>query len=337
MTGPDWAHRALAALCGRVADTERRVGERFPLHADPATGEWVSTARGSWTGGFWAGLLAVRAHIERPGTGAAGSVVPPVRARLARWVPADTVCRGMIFWYADPTRRPATTDPDPVTLASAGALVEAYDPTLGAIPWGGAWGPPEPSVRPDGAVGVVPLLCWASAQPGGPTGGIGVAAAHLATHLRLPRPSWSRGLAWLLLAAVDGARWLPDDRGGPEALDHAVSLAGDWLGRFGTELPLADPSRSDTVLDSSAAAVASVALPRLAALTGEPRWHGAGTALVRDIVRRAQLRSGPAAGGIGLGCYDLAGGTATAAELIWADFFTAIALGTLTGLLDPAP
>ena len=56
-----WAVSALAGILERVRRTAAEVGPRFPLYADPDTGRWTTTSRGSWTGGFWAGLRWLRA------------------------------------------------------------------------------------------------------------------------------------------------------------------------------------------------------------------------------------------------------------------------------------
>lgn len=93
----DWADRALAAVMERVSTTESQVGERFPLYADPRDGVWKTTGRGSWTGGFWAGLLWLRARYS--GCSADRRAAVDRTARLAPWADADTVTRGLILWY----------------------------------------------------------------------------------------------------------------------------------------------------------------------------------------------------------------------------------------------
>ncbi|MYV67213.1 sugar ABC transporter permease, partial [Streptomyces sp. SID2131] len=97
MTGGAWAEEALGLLFQRVTETLGQVGARFPLHADPADGHWTSTGRGSWTGGFWAGLLWLRARHTGSDTDRAQAAT--VTARLAPWADADTATRGLILWY----------------------------------------------------------------------------------------------------------------------------------------------------------------------------------------------------------------------------------------------
>lgn len=167
-------------MCDRVDEMEAAAGERFPLYFH--NGQWKTSARGSWTGGFWAGLLTLRALATGAGD------VGPVRDRLDVWTDADTVLRGMIFWYGSGAERLGLIPPRPSTAKVAGSLAAAFDHELGAIPWGTAF--PGDPIQADGAAGVVPLL---EAH-----GHHGIARRHRDAHLRLT-PDWPRGKAWLLL------------------------------------------------------------------------------------------------------------------------------------------
>ncbi|MEU6985209.1 sugar ABC transporter permease [Streptomyces sp. NPDC046324] len=233
-SAPGWARGALDEVLGRVGETLDEVGDRFPLFADPDTGRWTTSGRGSWTGGFWAGLLWLRArHTGEERDRAAASACT---ARLAAWVEADTATRGLILWYGT-----ALADRDPGASAlrtrAARACLEAYDPRLGLVPWGAALGGPRLLARADGVPGMVPLLATESAT---------AAASHLRSHLDLcvqgaaglrpawrredetddwrpyeePPPGWTRGRAWLLLAVADA---LLAAAGGP----HGTHTGGD--------------------------------------------------------------------------------------------------------------
>ncbi|MEU0374771.1 hypothetical protein ABZ070_32085 [Streptomyces sp. NPDC006283] len=97
MMRPDGAGRALSDVLDRGAVTAADVGYQFPLFADSDSGRWITTGRSAWTGGFWAGLLWLRArHTGDPPDRAAASACT---ARLAPWVEADTATRGLILWY----------------------------------------------------------------------------------------------------------------------------------------------------------------------------------------------------------------------------------------------
>ncbi|WP_311765268.1 sugar ABC transporter permease [Streptomyces zingiberis] len=334
MTAPDWAAGALAAVIHRVGVTRAAAGERFPLYADPETGVWRTTGRGSWTGGFWAGLLWLRARYT--GAAADRAAARSCTARLAGWIGADTATRGLILWYGTAL---ADEDLGPGLRERAGrACLEAVDPGLGVVPWGSAFGGPRLLARVDGVPGTVPLLALVDT---------GAARSHLERHLGLwaarkppgwawrhdpatgwtacpgPAPGWSRGPAWLLLALAEAAR-LP---GAGEWAAHRVGgLLPDRV------VPPADTARPEGPVDTSAAAVTALAL------LGLGRTDHA-TEILHALVSRHLTADGRLLDG----CYDLAAGTAVRHELIWGDFFLAYSLAVLTGLapLDavrcPAP
>ncbi|MFB7174826.1 sugar ABC transporter permease [Streptomyces sp. NPDC056254] len=300
--------RALEAAMERVAVTAAEVGDRFPLYADPADGRWTTTGRGSWTGGFWAGLLWLRARYTgaEPDRRAAAACT----ARLAPWAEADTATRGLIFWYGT---APAGGDAEAAELRAraAKACLAACDPELGILPWGGALGGPRLLARVDAVPGTVPLL--ADAGPGGAA----AAAAHLRRHLDLclgppggpclgpdlpggadgggasawfrpalrfetatarwrpcddPPPGWSRGRAWLLLAVADALLRPAGTAGAAGDAARLTEAAALLLTRgdvpAGELVPPADTALPDGPRDTSAAAITAVALLKLARIPG---------------------------------------------------------------------
>ncbi|MCM1971359.1 sugar ABC transporter permease [Streptomyces sp. G1] len=348
----EWAERALAEVLGQVASTADAVGERFPLYADPDTGEWTTTGRGSWAGGCWAGLLWLRARS----TGAARdrAAASACTARLAGWVDADTSARGLILWYGTAL---AVEDAAAQELRAraAEACSAALDEELGLLPWGSAFGGPRLLARVDGLPGTVPLLALA---------GPAAAAAHLRQHLALclpgsgteacrardlvpawshegragwlacpePAPGWSRGPAWLLLALADVlhrpavAACLPGD---PRGL--AERLADAWTGPGAPLVPAADAARQDGPVDTSAAAVTAVALLKLSLLPG-PRGEAyarRAEEILQHLVDRHVVR-----GRLLNGCYDADKGLAVRHQLVWGDFFLALGLAGSAGLAD---
>ncbi|MFE0057879.1 sugar ABC transporter permease, partial [Streptomyces sp. NPDC059003] len=250
-----WARPALDAVLGRVGVTLADVGARFPLSADPGTGAWTTTRRGSWTGGFWAGLLWLRAR--HTGAAADREAASACTARLAEWVDADTATRGLILWYGTAA---AVDDPaaDALRARAADACRAAFDPELGLVPWGAAFGGPRHVARADAVPGLVPLLATAGPR------GTAAAAAHLHRHLDLcrggavawhhepptgwrpltdPPPGWSRGRAWLLLAIADAlirvdAETLP--RPATEAHPHRTAAEPPGPGTSSPPRPDAD-------------------------------------------------------------------------------------------------
>ncbi|MFI9582602.1 sugar ABC transporter permease [Streptomyces sp. NPDC052236] len=322
---PDWVAPALESVLGRVSVTAAEAGDRFPLFADPGSGRWTTTGRGSWTGGFWAGLLWLRARHTDQGTDREAAV--RLTGRLTDWVDADTATRGLILWYG--TALADTPEAAALRDRAAHACQGAYDPRLGLVPWGSAFGGPRLLARVDGVPGMVPLL--ASIDPR-------AAESHLRRHLELclredsfcwswryeepvgwvpcddPPPGWSRGRAWLLLAVADAVHRLGAD-------DPANAIR-----RLVPEdaVPPADAAHPAGPLDTSAAAITAVALLKLG-------HREDAMVLLDDLVHTHVTDDGRLLNG----CYDLASGTATHHELVWGDFFLAYALAALTGLVDP--
>ncbi|MGW6443354.1 hypothetical protein [Lentzea sp. NPDC055074] len=179
-----------AAVKERVEATLAEVGDRFPLHADPVSGRWRTTARGSWAGGCWAGLLWLTGH----------PAAARWTAKLDRWHDSDTVLQGLIFWYGR----------GDVSRAACSLASRAVD---GVIGWGTAFGP-DTGLRADGAAGVVPLLASAGLHE--------LARSHVDAHLDLDE-TWPRGRAWLMLAAADAVQWLGEDY-----RPRALARAGEW-------------------------------------------------------------------------------------------------------------
>ncbi|MDT0457362.1 sugar ABC transporter permease [Streptomyces sp. DSM 41527] len=218
-----WAGQALASLLERVSVTADEVGPRFPLYADRESRSWKSTSRGSWTGGFWAGLLWLRALSS--GDPAHRAAASDCTQRLRYWVRQDTATRGLVLWYGTALAAGPGGDEAAVRLReeAARACLAAYEGEWGLVPWGDAFGGPRLLARADGVPGLVPLLArtpgggsGGSSEGGGSSGssgssgggkgsgdgrGSGQAAAygHLTTHLDLclaedpPRPAWRAG------------------------------------------------------------------------------------------------------------------------------------------------
>ncbi|MBB6420073.1 glycoside hydrolase family 88 protein [Streptomyces sp. AK010] len=322
---PEWVGPALESVLGRVAVTRTEVAGRFPLFADSRSGRWTTTGRGSWTGGFWAGLLWLRARH----TGQESDREAAVRCtgRLTDWVDTDTATRGLIFWYG--TALADTPEAAALRARAARACRGAYDAELGLVPWGSAFGGPRLLARVDGVPGMVPLLT--SVDPW-------AARSHLHRHLELcagegpsywswryersvgwapcddPPPGWSRGRAWLLLAVADAVHH-PDTDDLAEVVDRLLQEPS---------VPPADAGHPDGPLDTSAAAITTVALLKLG-------HRDQAVALLDALVSTHVTANGRLVNG----CYDLSSGTATQHELVWGDFFLAYALAALAGLVDP--
>lgn len=309
---------ALEDVLDRVDRTLVEVGDRFPLYADGGT--WRTTGRGSWAAGCWVGLLWLRAKVT--GTVQALRDAETWSTRLECWVDADTATQGLIFWYGAAAGGRLGLSEESTELASRGArsLGGRFDARAGVVPWGTAFGDsPDVRARIDGVPGTVPLLAW--------VGEHGIARAHTERHLRLcveapgwrwdggtwrpealPPHGWSRGDAWLLLAAADAVTWLGDDFAEPA---HAAADA--WPDHVPFAVGVDGP------LDTSAAAIAAVALLKLGR-------RAQATAVLGRLEADHLVE-----GGLRNGCYDSHTGVAVDHELVWGDFFLALALAIAGG------
>ncbi|MFE7539553.1 sugar ABC transporter permease [Streptomyces platensis] len=365
-----WADRAWAAVLERTGQTAAEVGPRFPLYADPETGTWKTTSRGSWTGGFWAGLLWLRALAS--GAPQDRSAAAACTRRLAHWTDQDTATRGLILWYG--TGLAAGPGGDSLAAGlrerAARSCLAAYDPERQLVPWGEAFGGPRMLARVDAVPGLVPLLAGLGAE------GEHAAYGHLTRHLTLsrserpprpawqagpdgvwtpcaePAPGWSRTTPWLLLGLADGLHCLADglnSRAAGALWEAAGGLTEPRLAPaapltappFTPAAPLVPPAQEDQPsgpLDTSAAAIESVALLKLAALArATDRGDEADrlTARARQILHRLCTGHLSARGALTDGCYDAARALAPRHELIWGDFFLAVGLALLTGRMEP--
>ncbi len=163
--------QALAGLLQRVEQTGRVAAGRFPVFADPATGEWTWLQDGGWSGGFWPGMLwlAGAATGERRFAGLAAGSAQRLRSRAG----APTVLRGFLFWYGagiasvlDLARHAQAK----LAVAAARSLAADVDPVAAVLPPGQEdadlyrW--PRPGACIDAMPGTVPLLAFAAAATG---------------------------------------------------------------------------------------------------------------------------------------------------------------------------
>ncbi|GIH23642.1 hypothetical protein Aph01nite_19520 [Acrocarpospora phusangensis] len=337
----NWAESTLAGILDRAARTEDMLAGRWPLYADPATGEWRTTSRGSWTGGFWAGLLWLRARYG--GDPADRDVARHRTEALRPWLTADTATRGLIFWYGT-----ALSDATALRDEAAAACARAYDPALGIVPWGTAFGGPGDLARVDAAPGLIPLLAHTP-------GGAGIARAHLERQVTLTTgdpdlpPAWRPAPLDRQVTLTTGAPGLPPARrprtnGWTRHPDPpagwsrtpswlALAVAGhEDLARRVLRHPVV-AARFDVGAaapgDTSATAIDAVAALHLAPAHGS--WLRArGEELLAGLVS-GHVRQGRLLGG----CYDQANGVASRHELVWGDFFLALGLAALIEGVPP--
>jgi unsaturated chondroitin disaccharide hydrolase len=283
----------------RIEDTARRVEGRYPHWADPETGDWVTTADGDWTGGYWMGMLwlAERTTGDRRYGEWAAALLAGLRAR----VDADTVFKSFPTYYGAALGAivGGRADARAVALDCAARLVELFDPGLGLIPLGRAAeegssvGTTETSID---SLQAAPFLFWAARESGDRTMHE-VARSHAERVIALHRrddgsfiqstsldpatgevvrhythkgysdtSTWGRAQAWGVLfstmshLAAGEPRWL-----------GAAGAGADWWAAHVPTDRVAfwdfdDPAIPDTERDTAATAIAAAALLKLAAV-----------------------------------------------------------------------
>ena len=163
--------QALAGLLRRIEQTGRIASGRFPVFADPRSGEWTWSDDGAWSSGFWPGML----WLAEAATGECrfAALAAESAQRLRSRIGAPTVLRGFVFWYGagiaavlDPARHAQAE----LAIAAARSLAADFDPVARLLPPGVQdarlyrW--PRPGACIDGLPGAVPLLAFAAARTG---------------------------------------------------------------------------------------------------------------------------------------------------------------------------
>lgn len=328
--GEDRWSEPIRRMLGRMEDTARRVGDRFPHWADTATGEWVTTADGDWTGGQFVGMhwLALQLGpddaIEARANGLAGRLRPRIEA--------ETVFKSFPLYYGAALGavlgdRPHLRD---LALACARSMLRMVDPALGLVPLGrqaeeGAHiGAAETSID---SMQAATLLYWAARESG--DAAMRDAAFHHADrivnlHLRADgsfiqstsldpqtgavvrhythkgwsdTSTWGRAQAWGTLFAT--MCWL-HDRSQARWLECAMRGADWWMAHVPADRiaywDFDDPAIPDTERDTAATSIMTAALLRLERVAPSPRAEAYGAfaaATAASLVERCLTPVGP--------------------------------------------
>lgn len=311
-------------MVARVDDTSRRVRAGFPHWADPDTGEWVTTADGDWTGGYWIGMLWLAAHAT--GQARYRTQAATLAERLRPRIDAETVFKSFPAYYGGSLGailhdEPAAAD---VALQTARRLADLYVPALGLVPLGpqaeeGAHiGSTETSID---SLQAARLLFWAS-DTTSDTRLREVATSHAESVIRLHlRPdgsfiqsssldratgalvrhythkglsdtsTWGRAQAWGMLFS---AQSYLGDRVRSAWIEAAVRGASWWLEHVPPDRvafwDFDDPAIPATERDTAATAIATAALLKLSLLApaspDRARFRAAAEATTQALVER---------------------------------------------------
>lgn len=284
----DW-YGAVERMLGRVRVTAEEVGEAFPHWADSATGHWVTTPDGDWTGGYFVGMawLAWRLTGDRAFRDTAAE-----HTRALAWRAGDdTVFKGFPFYYGAALGWIAAQDSEAreVALAGARGLAAMFDERLGLVPLGGAAeegasiGSAETSID---SLEAAPFLLWAGAESGEPAlaeAGRRHAERVVELHLRedgsfiqstsldpatgevrrhythkgfSESSTWGRAQAWGMLFALRSGHRAASERGARWWLQHVPE---DRVAYWDFD----DPAIPRTERDTAATAIAANALLKL--------------------------------------------------------------------------
>ena len=307
----------------RIDDTAQRITTGFPNFADPATGEWITSPQGDWTGGHWVGELWLARKVtgeERYGEWA-HKWCEALRLRAT----SNTVFRSFLFYYGAALGEILFSDAKAreVALEGARGLMSLYNSEAGVVPLGteaeeaSHVGESETSIDAVGSIAA--LFGWVSEKTGD-SGYREVASRHVGRHIEIcvrkdnsvcqsasfdpktgeilrryshkgysEESTWSRAQAWGMLAYTLSARWMPEH---DEFLETAIRVADWWLDHVPKDKvafwDFADPNIPDVERDTSATAIAGASLLKLSELVGnedlKTRYHDAARETVRALV-----------------------------------------------------
>ena len=293
---------AIDRMMVRIDDTAARVREGFPDYADPQTGGWTASPDGSWTGGFWNGMLwlTLATTKEQKYLDWAERWTELLRPR----VQSENIFRSFLFYYGAALGDILIGNSlaREVGLLGARGLATLCNANAGAIPLGReAEAVSDVDVGPgDGNVDGVQatsLLIWAARELSDENLyeiGIQHALRFIEfcvrednsviqsvrfdtetgeiiknyTHKGYTEDStWARAQAWAMLGYSVNAIWEPNRK---EFVDVAERTAKWWIDHVPNDkVAFWDfdvPVSAGTKRDTSATAIATAALLKLSAL-----------------------------------------------------------------------
>lgn len=305
---PAW-QLALDRLCERVLQIRSEVGQAWPYHCDPLTGQWDTTDDGDWCGGHWAECLRIVGELTCDPTLLAESAQRTERLRT--YLERDDMFRAHRFYYSAARQWAWTRDPAyrTLALAAAWAVRSMAIPVNGAMPIG-----TQVQVRSTKIFGrdkvcvdnVHPnlILDWWAFKETGDEAFVAGARRHLDLTARdfiradgstlefidydtgTGRPlreytllgasddsCWARGQAWAIAGYLRAYEALRDERYlniGQRLLDYWMARSGDDCVPPWDFMDDASGKEDGTPVDTSAAAIVAEQLARLALLPNLP-------------------------------------------------------------------
>jgi unsaturated chondroitin disaccharide hydrolase len=315
---PIW-DEALTRMKSRIDATMSASLAGFPHYADPATGQWVTTTDGFWTGGFWIRELWLAGHYWRD--------PPYARAaedwlrKLAPRIDSKSVFRGFLFYYGAVAGAQLANNAyaRAIAVRSAEALATTFNPIVGLLPLGTEAeeaqkvGDDESNI--DGLI-ASPLLLWTAKATGDANlrrialalanrnaafcvqvdGSVIQSASFDPVTGRVTRrythkgssPSaiWTRAQAWAMLGYALCAVLAPEER---RFVVLADRVAQWWIDHVPTDRvaywDFSVPKTTDTRKDTSGTAIAAAALLKLSAVHPDRKAASRYAEFAHDTVR----------------------------------------------------
>ena len=376
----NWSDRYDAArerMIGRLRATLAAPLDGWPDHADPKTGQWITKADGDCTGGFFAGWLwlAGRQHPDLLPAARKWGYGLQIRLR------SKTHYRGMLFYPGVLLGHLLHGEDEgrELTIAVARALADDFNAAAGVIGLGeegeetSNLGPGETTVD---AIGMIVACLTFAARETGDDRLREMALSHALKHIDWcvredgsvcqsasfdtetgehtrrythkgysADSTWGRAQAWAMLGYAIAAIWLPEE---PRFLETAERIADWWVDNVPADgVPFwdfGDPRIPDTWRDTSAPAMTTAALLKIAALTADPakaaRYRRASETCVRTLITEWMTPQAPGedrpAGMLVGACYHPTVGHAVDCEAVWPDYYLFESLEVLTGRLGAA-
>ncbi|AYR19187.1 glucuronyl hydrolase [Alcaligenes faecalis] len=332
---------SIQAIFANMDQVAEQCGEQFPLFRPSSSEQWTLSRRGSWLGGFWAGLWWRRALIS-------GQEQDKRQAlhwsqKLQVWLQEPSINRSFVFWYGAGLgsiwhgNRQAEANVD----LAAQALLNSFDASSGFWPLGSGMGGGESGNHMLNVDALAPTLLVLNAQGGPVARQFG--QWHVDACLRYLQKrsgawrdtvllrgndvlaeqgtqTWQRGQAWAMLGMASATR-LYDRASYAHAALKACRYWHERWGKYAHGFLRQDSPLSP--VDRSAWAIASLAMYELWQILPEQQWLHEQSRLYLDALLTPELsETGRFVGHL----YKVAPGQSELVESACASFFLLEAL-----------
>ncbi|EBX6375486.1 TPA: glucuronyl hydrolase [Salmonella enterica] len=275
---------AIAALIRRIDAIEDESCGHFPLYRFPDR-QWKLSAGGSWMGGFWAGVLYLKAFKTRSRVDWDNAV--KMSKRLESKLNSDTLQRSFIFHYGAGLSNRLFGEPmtKQMCYLAGLAIAKSEQAELGFIPLGSAMGGGTLGSQIfsiDPLASTLSLLSVAGYRElAGRQMSKAVSACYEQTgrwyseasyqsgqfiHHGVPG-DWARGQAWAMLALMRAVHLFGDDY-----WSFAWQTVEHWCAQYSYHIPINRLSQPEGERDPCASLIACIAMLGLARLMPDTAW-----------------------------------------------------------------